>query len=79
MKFTNVIQKLSAVSELTKDNRGNHTFFSKFSSHRSVKVYRTGSEGQNAMALPILIQYNGEEVVAFHANTIKELVAFLSD
>lgn len=79
MKFSTVIQKLSQVANQTKDARGTVIFKSRVSSHRYVKVHLTGPQGEQALALPIYQQYDGEELVAFHAKTIKSLVEFLSE
>lgn len=75
MKFLSVIKKLSHF-RAHQDAKGNHIFSSRVSSHRYVKVYQ---QGENAIALPIYGQYNGEEQVAFHAKTIKSLIEFLSE
>ena len=55
-------------------NKGEMIFQSRANLNRIIKVV---DQGGNAIALPCYVDENGQEVVAFHAKTIKSLIDFI--
>lgn len=76
MKTTNVIKKLSNFKSVT-DNNGSLCFYSRQEPKGADRMVKIVNQDGNAVALPIIIEADGEERVSFHATTIKSLVEFL--
>lgn len=75
MKTKSVIKALSHFRSF-QDNKGGTLFQSRANLGRIIRVV---DQDGNAISLPLYVDKNGREEVAFHATTIKSLVQFLEE
>ena len=76
MKTNSVVKKLGNFKSVTDEN-GALYFYSRINEGAD-KVIKVVNQGNGrCVALPIIIEADGEERVSFHATTIKSLVEFL--
>jgi hypothetical protein len=73
MKTNTVHSKLGHFRSYS-GNNGEMIFQSRANLNRIIKVF---DQSGNAIAIPCFVDESGQEVVAFHAKTIKSLIEFL--
>lgn len=77
MKSNSVWAKLGRFRN-HQDNKGAFIFTSRVpQNYRLGRMVKVVDQGENVVCLPIVVEADGTEHVAFHAKTIKSLVDFL--
>lgn len=75
MKFQSVLGRLNRFG-FTVDEKGHHYFWTRNEAFKNRIIQVINQDGR-AVALPMIIQPDGQQKVVFSAKTIKSLVDFL--
>lgn len=76
MKTNSVIRKLSKFKSVSKSNLQTY-FYSRKKHSGEDRAVLVVDQGGQAICLPVYVESNGCETVAFHAKSIKSLIEFL--